>query len=316
MAAVTPAPHRRGPLWLRQLGLGLAFVSPWLVGLLAFRAYPIAASFWYSLHEFRGLGQMRFVGLENYWWMLTKDLDFWTGVSNTLVYTLMAVPTGIIAALTVAIALNVRLRGQPIYRTIYFLPVLVPDVALSIVWLQMFNPQYGLVNTIIEGLAKLVGLDIVGPGWLASEVWAKPTLVLMHLWLIGHPIVIYLAALQDVPQELLDAAAVDGANWLRLTLHITIPMITPAIFFQLITSLIGAMQIFSQPWVITGGTGQPAQSLLFYSMVLYRKGFQEFNMGLGTAMAWMLFIAISLFTYLLFKSSARWVYYGGAEERR
>jgi len=283
--------------------------------LLAFRAYPILASAWYSFLEFRGLGRAHFVGIDNYVWLLTKDPDFWRGVWNTFAYTLMAVPTGIMAALTMAIALNVRIRGQPIYRTIYFLPVLVPDVALSIVWLQMFNPQYGLINTVIEGIARLFGFDIAGPGWLANEYWSKPTLVLMHMWLIGQPIVIYLAALQDVPQEMLDAASVDGANWLQRTASVTIPLITPAIFFQLITSLIGAFQLFTQPWVITSGTGQPAQSMLFYAMVLYRKGFQEFNMGLGSAMGWMLFVVIALFTYVLFRSASRWVYYGGDDRR-
>ena len=213
--------------------------------------------------------------------------------------------------MTIALMLNMRIRGQFIYRTIYFIPVLVPEVALSIVWVQMFNPQFGVINFLIEGFGKLIGVEIVGPGWITSQYWSKPTLVLMNMWLIGQAMVIYLAGLQDVPQDLYDAAAVDGANvWQRIR-YVTIPMITPVIFFNLVISMIAAMQFFTQPYVMTGGLGTPANSMLFYAMLLYRYAFVFFKFGLGSAVAWLLFLAILVLTAIIFKSSGRWVYYGG-----
>src|SRR5262249_30625938 len=197
--AATAAPRRRvSPATARNTLLGLAFCAPWIIGLLAFRAYPIAAAFWYSFTDYHGMMEPSFIGLQNYTG-LVGDPDVGGSVVNTLIYTAMAIPAGIVSALTIAIILNTKMRALPFYRTLFFLPILVPDVALSIVWLQMFNPQFGLVNALIEGIGHLFGLQILGPGWLASTTWAKPTLVLLNVWLIGQPMIIYLAALQDVP---------------------------------------------------------------------------------------------------------------------
>jgi len=190
----------------------------------------------------------------------------------------------------------------------------VPDVALSIVWLQMFNPQFGLVNALYEGAGHLLGLSISGPGWLASTEWSKPTLVLLNVWTVGQAMVIYLAALQDVPTDLMDAAAVDGANWYQKIWHVTVPLVTPVIFFQLIIALIASLQLFTQPFVISAGIGQPAQSLMFYSMQLYRQAFVYFNMGRASAMAWALFVVILVLSYVVFRTSG-WVHYGGDEKR-
>jgi multiple sugar transport system permease protein len=306
---------RLSTMTLRNIGLGLLFCAPWIIGLIAFRAYPIIAAFWYSFTDYHGMMTPEFVGLQNYI-HLFDDPDIGNSVENTVIYTIMAIPASIVSALSIALILNTKMRGLPFYRTLFFLPILVPDVALSIVWLQMFNPQFGLINALIEGIVKLIfGVSIAGPGWLASVTWAKPTLVLLNVWLIGQPMVIYLAALQDVPQDLLDAAAVDGAGWWQRLTSVTIPMVTPVIFYQLVTGLIGSLQLFTQPFVITGGTGTPAQSMMFYAMQLYREAFENFNMGQAEAMAWLLFLAVLVLSFIVFRTSAGWVYYGGDERR-
>jgi multiple sugar transport system permease protein len=315
LMASTAAPGRRArtATW-RNTFLGLAFCAPWIVGLLAFRAYPILAAFWYSLTDYHGMMAPNFIGIQNYL-HLFDDPDVGGSVENTLIYTAMAIPAGIVSALGIALILNTKMRALPLYRTLFFLPILVPDLALSIVWLQMFNPQFGLVNALIEGIARLAGFSIAGPGWLASVALAKPTLVLLNVWVIGQAMIIYLAALQDVPQDLLDAASVDGANWYQRLISVTIPMVTPVIFYQLITGLIAALQLFTQPFVITGGVGSPAQSMMFYAMQLYREAFVYFNMGQAESMAWTLFLAVLVLSYVVFRTSARWVYYGGEERK-
>ena len=300
---------------LRNTLYGLVFAAPWITGLFVFYAYPILASLYYSFTDFSGLQEPVWVGLANYGTLLLQDNEFGVGVYNTIYYALIAVPTGIVVALSLSLMLNMHVGGLAVYRTIYFMPVLVPEVAISIIWLQMFNPQFGLVNAAIEWAASLFGFQIAGPGWLANEFWSKPSLVLLSLWLVGQPVVIYLAGLQDVPQDLVDAAAVDGANAVQRIWHVTIPMLTPVILFNLITSLIAAFQIFTQPYVMTGGTGRPANSLLFYSMLLYQQAFVYFQMGLASAMAWILFAAILTCALCIFYSSARWVYYGSGERR-
>lgn len=313
MSAALPR-RRVSSATLRNTLLGLAFCGPWIVGILVFRAYPIIAAFWYSFTDYHGMMAPSFIGIDNYV-HLFNDPGVGNAVENTLIYTAMAIPAGILSALGIALILNSKMRLLPLYRTLFFLPILVPDIALSIVWLQMFNPQFGLANALIEGTASLFGLSIAGPGWLASVTWAKPTLVLLNVWVIGQPMIIYLAALQDVPQDLLDAASVDGANWLQRLVSITIPMVTPVIFYQLVTGLIGAVQLFSQPFVITGGVGSPAQSMMFYAMQLYREAFEYFNMGQAEAMAWMLFLSVLILSYVVFRTSAGWVYYGGEERK-
>lgn len=314
MAIAPSLPRRRvSPGVIRSTLVGLAFCLPWLIGLLVFRVYPITSAFWYSLTDYQGMNPPNFIGLQNYV-ELAGDYELGNAAGNTLFYTMMAIPAAIVTALGLALILNSKTKALALYRTLFFLPILVPDAALSIVWLQMFNPQYGLVNALIEGAASLFGLSIVGPGWLASTEWSKPTLVLLNVWTIGQAMVIYLAALQDVPQDLLDAAAIDGASWWQKIWNVTIPLITPVIFFQIITGLIGSLQLFTQPFIISGGIGAPAQSLMFYAMQLYRQAFVYFNMGKASAMAWVLFLVILLLSYVIFKTSS-WVHYGGDERR-
>ena len=313
-AAASPAARRRGisRLTVRNTAYGLLFASPWLIGFCLFYAYPILASLVYSFHDYNGLQVANFVGFDNYLWALNgSDPQFPFAVGNTIYYTFIAVPAAVAFALTIALMLNLKIQGQFVYRTIYFIPVLVPEVALSIVWLQMFNPQYGLVNSAIEGIGAMFGQQWIGPGWLTSQEWSKPTMVIMNMWLVGQAVVIYLAGLQDVPQDMYDAASVDGANAWHKIRFVTLPMITPVIFFNLVISMIAATQFFTQPYVLTGGLGTPANSLMFYVMMLYRQAFGFFRLGLASALAWMLFLAILLVTFIIFKTSNRWVYYGG-----
>jgi len=312
--AATTLPRRRVSTATRRNTLtGVGFCLPWIIGLLAFRAYPIAAAFWYSLTDYQGMNPPEFIGLANYG-SLTRDSELGNAARNTVEYTVMAIPAAVATALGLALILNSKIRGLPFYRTLFFLPILVPDAALAIVWLQMFNPQWGLANALIEGVAGLFGLQIAGPGWVASTEWSKPTLVLLNIWVVGQAMVIYLAALQDVPQDLLDAASVDGANWLQKIRNVTLPLVTPVIFFQLVTGLIGSLQLFTQPFIISRGVGEPAQSLMFYSMQLFRQAFVYFNMGRATAMAWVLFLVILLLSFVIFRTSG-WVHYGGEEKK-
>jgi multiple sugar transport system permease protein len=200
-----------------------------------------------------------------------------------------------------------KIRGRFLYRTVYFLPTLVPSVALSLIWIQLFNPATGVVNLPFDWLG------INGPCWNACAAWSRPTMVLLALWLVGGQVVLYLAGLQDVPQELYDAAMVDGANFFQKFRAVTVPMMTPVIFFHLVTSVIGAFQFFDIPYIMTGGTGQPSNTLLFYSIYLYKNAFAYFKMGYASAMAWILFLTILIITLAIFRSARRWVYYGGVD---
>jgi multiple sugar transport system permease protein len=293
----------------RNLLLGVLFASPWLLGMILFIGYPLVASFYYSFTEYSVLSPVKaFVGLSNYTTLIFGDDEFRRSLYNSVYYALFSIPLGIIVSVGIALMLNMKIKGQAVYRTIYFLPVLIPDVAMAILWIWVFNAQFGIVNTLLWQLFR-----IMGPGWLASPVWSKPTVVLMSLWTVGQGVITYLAGLQDVPQALYDAAEVDGANAVQKTRHVTLPMITPVIFFNLIMGMIGSLQYFTIAYVITGGDGRPGQSLFFYAMYLYRNAFVYFKMGTASAMAWILFAVVLMGTLLVFRTSARWVYYGGEE---
>jgi multiple sugar transport system permease protein len=216
----------------------------------------------------------------------------------------MSIPLAVITAFGLALLLNAKIRGRIFYRTVYYLPVLVPEVALALVWIYLFNPATGLINVPFDWIG------IRGPCWNACEAWSRPTMVLLALWIIGNQVVLYLAGLQDVPRDLYDAASVDGANAVQKFWAVTFPMMTPVVFFHLVTSVIGAFQFFTIPYIMTGGTGAPANSLMFYSIVLYKNAFAYFKMGYASAMAWLMFLAILTITLLLFRTARRWVYYG------
>jgi multiple sugar transport system permease protein len=300
-------PARRG--WSRQtrknLLLGLAFTSPWIIGFLVFVVYPILASLYFSFTDYDVIRSPRFVGLRNFERLATSDSLFWTVLYNTVYYVIFAVPGAVVVGFLLAALLNREMRGRSVMRTVFFLPSIVPQVASALLWLWIFAPQYGLLNAYFQG----VGMTSIP--WLSDPALAKPSLILIHLWASGGVMVIFLAALQDVPRHLYEAAKVDGATWLHELWHITVPMVTPAILFSLITGLIFGFQYFTFAWILTNGG--PVNSTEFYSMYLYRNAFIFFKMGYASAMAWILFIVVVVATVLLFKTSARWTYYGGGD---
>lgn len=293
---------------------GLLFVTPALIGLAVFTVYPVISLLYYSFCRYTALKPPTWVGLSNYQALL-QDKLLLGSLYNTLYYTAYAVPLGIIVAFGLAVMLNAKVKGLAVFRTIFYLPSIVPVVASSVLWLWLLNPDYGLINMTIDGFGGLMqrlGLPgVSGPGWLADPSWSKPALILMSTWGVGGSVIIFLAGLQDVPQELYEAASIDGASGWAKTRNITIPFMSPYIFFTAVMGVIGGTQYFTQAWVMTGGTGSPANSTMFFAMYLFQNAFQMFKMGYACAMAWLLFILILAVTLLMFRSSARYVYYGG-----
>lgn len=281
---------------------GLAFISPWIIGFGAFIVIPVALSLYFSFCDYSLLQSPVYIGTANYRELL-HDPVFWKGLTNTIWYAALALPAGLIVALALALLLNLKIRGQMIYRTLIFLPSLVPIVASAMVWLWLFNQRLGLINDLLS----LIGID--GPGWLTDSRWAMPALAFMSLWGVGNTVIIYLAGLQDVPVELYEAAEIDGANaWDRLW-HVTIPMISPVIFFNLIMAIIGTWQVFTIPFIMTGGGAD--YSTLFYTMYLYNNAFEYLRMGYASAMAWIQLLIILALTAAAFWSSRKWVHYQG-----
>jgi multiple sugar transport system permease protein len=290
---------RRNFLW------GLLFTSPALLSLLWFTAYPVLTSLYYSFTSYSMFGPTRWIGAINYS-DLFSDSNWWLSLSNTAYYIVFAVPLGILLALGLALLLNIRVRGISIYRTIFYLPSIMPIAAAAVVWGFMFNPQYGIVNSLLSTIG------ITGPGWLNSPAWAKPALIIISLWGVGNLMIIMLAGLQDVPQNTYDAARVDGAGtWARFR-HVTLPFLSPHLLFALVTGLIAGFQYFTPAYVLTGGTGSPAGSTLITSLYLYQNAFRYFKVGYASAMAWVLFIIIVICTALIFRFVGRRIYYGGA----
>ncbi|WP_255452142.1 ABC-type sugar transport system, permease component [Sporosarcina sp. ANT_H38] len=281
---------------------GLLFASPWLIGLILFYAYPLIASIYFSFTDYSILQPGTFIGLNNYKDLFNDQL-FWKSIYNTIYFAVYFVPLSIFFGVALAMALNMKVKGMGIYRTIFFLPTLVPHVALAVLWMWLLNPGFGLVNEILG----VVGIS--GPSWLGSVTWSKPSLILMSLWGIGQPVIIYLAGLSDIPEDFYEAAEVDGANWFQKTFHITLPLLTPVIFFNLVMGVIAAFQQFTLPYTLTQGQGTPANSLTFYVMYLYDNAFKYFKMGYASAMAWILFLIIMILTAIIFASSKRWVHY-------
>jgi len=289
----------------RNLRNGLLFASPWIVGFLVFTAYPLVASLYYSCCAYSGLNTPHWVGLSNYHQMLFEDDLFWKSLWNTLYMVVIALPLGMISALALALLLNQKVKGIALYRTIYYLPSLVPAVASAILWLWLFNPEIGLINTVLGKFG------IAGPSWLGDPLWAKPAMVLMGVWGAGGGVIIYLAGLQDVPTSLYEAASLDGAGVWSKFWQVTLPMISPIIFFNLIMGIIGMFQYFTQAYVMT--QGGPQDSTMFYALHLFNSAFIDWKMGYASAMAWVLFAITLVCSLVAMKTSARWVYYGGGE---
>ncbi len=299
------AGRRRGTV-ARQLTIGLLFLSPWLVGFLALTAYPMLASIWYSFSEFNIVTTPRWVGTANYVQALADPLVK-QALGNTLYMVVIGTPIYQVSAFLFASLLNLRVRWQNTFRTIYFLPYLMPPVAAALMWTFILNPRFGLVNSLLS----LVG--ITGPPWLLSPLWSKPALILMGVWSLGSATLIYLAALQDVPRELYESAEIDGAGRLARVWNITIPMITAVTLFNVVMNIIGTFQIFTTPYVLAQTStgegagaairGAPQGSMLFYTIYLYANAFTYLRMGYASALAWLLFLIIFVFTVLVIRWS-------------
>jgi multiple sugar transport system permease protein len=281
---------------------GLLFCLPWLIGLTVFLIYPLCAAFYYSLCDYSVLLPPVFIGLDNYL-DLAKDPLFWQSLRNTAYFAAGSVSLGLLVSLSLALLLNSKVKGLGLYRTIFFLPSLMPVVASSILWMWMYNGQSGLINT------GLHAIGISGPAWLADPTWAKPAIVIMAVWGAGNAMVVYLAGLQDVPTSLYEAAIIDGAGFFQRLFHVTIPMISPVIYFNVVLSIISGFQAFTQAFIMTGSTGAPERSTLFYVLNLYNVGFQDLRMGYASAMAWVLFVIILLITFAATRLSRRFVTY-------
>ena len=283
---------------------GWLFALPWLIGLIVFYIYPLLSSIAYSFTSFNGISPGHFIGLRNYTDLITDD-TFWVSVRNTFWFALMAVPASIAAGVFLAMLLNLKVKAQGIYRVIFLIPTLVPIVAVSIIWQWLLNSQFGLVNYL------LYKIGLPGPPWFGSEVWAKPSILIIVIWSIGASVLTYLAGLQDIPQVYYEAAAIDGANVFAKFKNITLPLLSPIILYNTIMGIIAALQQFTLPFVITNGQGTPANSMMFYAIFLYKNAFTYFKMGMANAMAWMMFIVIMALTIFVFSTSKKWIHYMG-----
>jgi multiple sugar transport system permease protein len=282
-------------------------ISPWLIGFLAFTLGPMAISLYLSLTAYDMFGPPAFIGFQNYQSMFFGDPLFWTSLKNTLFMFVTDLPLGLVASLLAALLLNRMVRGINVFRSIYYIPVLVPPVASSLLWVWIFDPQIGVLNFLL-GLLHIPSHD-----WLGSEVLVKPAIILMNLFGVGGGMIIYLAGLQSIPQHLYEAASIDGAGvWARFR-HVTLPMLSPTIFFQLVLGIIFELQLFTQAYVMT--SGGPNNASLFYQLYLFFNAFRYYKMGYASAMAWILFAITLAITLLVFRSSPYWVYYEAEKKR-
>ena len=294
---------RRRMRGIKRFGAGMLWISPWLIGFLAWTLYPLLASVYYSFTQYNILQPPRFIGISNFVNLVSEDDNFRLVLGNTLYFTGLGVPAAVVMAFLLATLLNTEVRFRSLFRMVFYLPALVPAIATAEVWRWVYNTNYGLINS------TLASMGIAGIPWLSSPRWAKISLIIINCWGQGVSMVIFLAALQDVPRALYDAAKVDGANGLQRWWHVTIPGCTPALLFVLVTSLIYTFQYFTIGWLLT--EGNPKFSTEFYSMYLYRNAFVYFKMGYASALAWILFVLICASTILLMRSSRRWAFYRG-----
>jgi multiple sugar transport system permease protein len=294
-----PSQRRKTAEWV-----GMLFSLPWIIGFTVFIAYPILASLYFSFCSYDAIRPPHWVGWRNYMELFTQDDVFWKSLRNTLYMIVFGLPLMLATSLGLAILLNQKVKGIALYRTLFYLPSITPVVASSILWMWILNPDIGLINIVLGRLGVAHP-----PGWLTDPAWAKPALILMSLWSAGGGMVIYLAALQDVPESLYEAASLDGAGAWHKFLHVTMPMISPVILFNVIIGLIGFFQYFTQAYIMTNGG--PEDSTDFYALHLFNRAFLDFQMGAASAMAWILFLVTLLAALVVFKTSARWVYYAG-----
>ena len=283
---------------------GYLFISPWWIGFLIFTVGPLIASFALSFTEWNLIKPPRFVGLQNYIDLL-KDELFWQALKVTTIYSLGRVPLGIIIGLAAALLLNQKVRLQSFWRVVYYMPVVLPAVAVSMLWLWIFNPQYGVLNGLLWDLFR-----IQGPAWIQDETWVLPSLMMMAVWgMLGRNMIVYLSGLNSIAGDLYEVADIDGASsWMKFW-KITLPMLSPIIFFNLVMGLIDSFKLFTQAYVMT--EGGPRNASLFYVYYLYQHAFKWFHMGYASALAWVFLFVVMALTLAVFRSSKTWVYYEG-----
>ena len=289
-------------------------MSPWMLGFFSLCAYPLLASVYYSFCDYSVLSPAVFIGATNYI-DLWNDEVFWQALYNTFFFAAFSIPLGLLVSFTLALLLNFNLPGKGIFRTIFFLPSLVPMVCLAVLWQWMLNGELGLINNAINPVLgvfnAVLGTEWIAPNWLQDARFAKWGLIFTGLWGVGNAVVIYLAGLQDVPAHLYESAEIDGANFWQKTFHITLPIMSPVIYFNAVMGIIGSFQVFAVPFVMTGGGEGPERSLLFVATYLYQNAFSYWNMGYASAIGVILFLLILLLTWVSSKLSERHVYYAG-----
>lgn len=306
LAQATPiAQRRRLSLSQRRARAGYLYISPFLLGFLIFTAMPVLASLYLSLTSYQIVAAPRFIGLANYQKLLLSDAVFWTALGNTAYFALVSVPLGMAGSLLCALLLNQPLKGRAVFRTLFFLPSITPIVATTLLWMWILNPEFGLLNY------SLSFIGIQGPKWLGSDTWAKPALIVMQLWgtVGGGSMIIFLAGLQGVPEELYESAAIDGAHALRRFWHITIPMLSPTLFLNLVLGMIGALKVFTTAFIATNGG--PEYATTFYVLYLFNNAFKFLKMGYASALAWIFTLLVLALTYGQLRLSRYWVYYAG-----
>jgi multiple sugar transport system permease protein len=306
IAAEQQRPIQKSRWQRRQDLLGYLWISPWILGFIIFTAGPIIASLVLSFSNYRIINTLRWTGFDNYVTALTNDELFWPSIGKTFYYMLVSVPLGLLGSLLLAMLLNQKVRGESIFRTLFFLPSLTPVSAAAILWLWLLNYQVGLVNYLLS----LVGIQ--GPPWFGSVTWAMPAIILISLWggMGGSRMIIFLAGLQGVPQEFYEAAEIDGAGIFRKFFNITLPMISPTMFFNLVLGIIGALQVFNTAYITT--KGGPGRATWFIALHIYTAAFENFDMGYASALSWLLFIILLGFTLIQLRLSDQWVFYAGA----
>ena len=299
---------KRSRIRKREYASALLFLAPWIIGFVVFEIGPLLASGTISFFKWDLIGDPRWAGLANYEELFTRDALFWQSFKVTTIYSLSSIPLRLALALLVALLMNQKVPGIAAFRTIFYMPSVVSGVVMAMIWFWVFNSRFGILNHFLG----LMGID--GPNWLMDTKWVMPAFVVMSLWSIGAPMITFLAGLQGVPQELYDAASVDGAGRWRVFWSVTWPLLTPVVFFNLVTGVISSFQTFTASYVMT--EGGPANSTLFYVLYLYRNAFKVFRMGKACAMAWILFVLVLVLTTLMFKSSPLWVFYETEVEGR
>jgi multiple sugar transport system permease protein len=283
------------------------FISPWIIGFIVFTIGPMIASLALSLTDYNIIDTPNWIWLQNYIKLYTGDPKFWHSLGVTVTYAVFAVPLNLIFGFSLAYLLNLKVPGLAFWRTAFYMPSVTAGVATALVWGVVLNPRYGILNWLLS----IVGIK--GPGWLSSPDWALPALILMSLWGVGGGMIIYLAGLQSIPTAMYESAQLDGANGWQQVRHITLPLMSPVIFYNLVIGIIGTFQYFTEAYVLT--QGGPAEATLFYNLYLYNNAFSYLDMGYASALAWTLFVIVLGLTLLVFKSSAAWVYYEGEVRR-